>query len=185
MSYKIPLLGGTSSKPLDDSELTYILVMMCSQVWRVKYAKHAAGLQDEQTLDHSIKYLEALEHTSALVQASKPDDKRPKPSQDVKKTETKKTGKFLPKKEKFCQNCKNAGLPEWLYTNHNTKDCKRKDDNQGKNGKGCHQGYGEKYQQKMFALILEFQKKSNKKSKERSKKHQESSSDSESDSNSD
>ncbi len=58
MSYKIPLLGGTNSKPLDDSKLTDILVMMCPQTWRVKYAKQTAGLQDEPTLEYSIKYLE-------------------------------------------------------------------------------------------------------------------------------
>ena len=127
MSYKIPLLGGTKSKPLDDSQLTGILVRMCLLVWRVKYAEQTAGLQDEPALDYSIKYLETLEHTSALVQASKPDGgKRKKSGQDDKKTKRSKTSKNAGKKDKFFQNCKDDGRPEWLYTNHNTKDCKKR-----------------------------------------------------------
>ena len=43
----------------------------------------------------------------------------------------------------------------------------------GGNGKSHHQGFDKNYQEKMFALFLEFQKKS----KKSSKKHQESSSD--------
>ena len=70
MSYKIPLLGGKNSKSLDDNELTDILVRMCPQAWRVNHAKKTAGLQEDPTLDYSIKYLETLEHTSALVQTS-------------------------------------------------------------------------------------------------------------------
>ncbi len=44
MSYKIPLLGGTNSKPLDDSELTDVLVRMCPQAWRKKYVKQTVSL---------------------------------------------------------------------------------------------------------------------------------------------
>ena len=84
MSYKIPLLGGTNAKSLNDSKLTDILVRMCPQVWRVKHSEHTAGLQEDPTLDYSIKCLETLEHTSVLVQASKPDGKRKKASQDRK-----------------------------------------------------------------------------------------------------
>ena len=94
-------------------------------------------------------------------------------------------GKRLENSQKNCQNCKNTVRPEWLYTNQNTKDCKKgKINNQGKNGKGHHQSSDKKYQEKMFASFLENQKKSNKKSKRRSKKHQEASSDSESNSDS-
>ena len=95
MFYKIPLLGGTNSKTLDDSKLTDILVRVCPQAWRVKYAEQIAGLQDEPTLEYSIKYLETLEHTSALVQASKPDSKRPKSSQDSKKKKAKRLVNLL------------------------------------------------------------------------------------------
>ena len=102
ISYKIPLLGGTNSKPLDDSELTDILVKTCFQAWHIKYAEQTAGPQDEQTLDYSIKYLETLEHTSALVQDSKPDGKQPKSSQDGKKTKIQKTGKDASKIDCFC-----------------------------------------------------------------------------------
>jgi hypothetical protein len=115
MSYKIPLLGGPTSKSLDDSELTDILVRMCPQAWRVKYAEQTAGLEQEPTLEYSIKYLATLEYTSALVQASKPDgNKRKKSGQDDKKTKKHKSGKKGDKKDKFCQLCKDAGRPEWL-----------------------------------------------------------------------
>ena len=157
ISHKIPLLGVTNSKSLDDSELTDILVRMCPQVLRVKYTKETAGLQDEPTLDYSIKYLETLEHTSALVQASKPDGgKRKKSGQDDKKTKRNKTSKNSGKKDKFCQSCKDAGRPEWLYTNHNTKDCKKKGNNQGKASKDRYQGSSKKHNEKMIALFIEY-----------------------------
>ena len=186
MSYKIPLLGGPNSKSLDDSELTDILVRMCPQAWRVKYAEQTAGLEQEPTLEYSIKYLATLEHTSALVQASKPDgNKRKKSGQDDKsKTKKHKSGKKHDKKDKFCQICKDAGRPEWLYTNHNTKDCKKKGDNQGKTSKDRYKGSVKKHHEKMFASFLEYEKRRSKKSKKKSKKHQEASSDSDSDSDS-
>ena len=162
MSYKIPLLGGQNYKPLDDSKFPYILVKLCPQAWHTKYAEATACLDVEPTLDYTVKYLETLEHTSDLVQASNLGGKRIK-NQEGKNNSNKrhKASKQQDKgREKYYQICKNAGRPEWLYKNHNTKDCKKgKDDNQGKNGKSCHHSSGKRYQEKIFASFMEFQKK--------------------------
>ena len=126
-----------------------------------------------------MKYLEALEHKSALVQASNPDGKR-RNVQTVKQGSGKwhKAVKHSQEngKEKFCQKYKNAGRPECLYKNHNTNDGKKGKDNNGKNGRSSHHGSGKNYYENIFALFMEFEKiKKSEKAKKDSKKLQEAS----------
>lgn len=165
MNSEIPLMGGADCRKLSDHELMDILTKMCPQSWRIKFMEHNSGSKDEPDLEAAVKFFDMQEHTSALVQsAKKSGDKRPRNEADGA---SRKKGK-VEKKKKFCQNCKDAGRPEYVYTNHNTRECKRKGDGEKhRNGDGdrrvAWKRANDVKKEKMFALFEKFQRDEKKK----------------------
>ena len=127
MSCKIQLLGGINCKSLYEHTHMNILARIFPQEWIIKYFKPNAGQLRGLTLDNFVKFFDTLDHASASVWGLKPEGKRSRNSQDDGKSKRQKTeDKKSFVKKKFCQSYTDAGCPEWLHLDNNTKDYKKR-----------------------------------------------------------